>query len=145
MGHGFDFLAIDREHTTISLEQAQGIIAASQSFGVPCLPPYVASKFGVTGLTQSLAKELGPVGIRINAVCPVLVNTPGLTSTLNLNSSSTEGNAENFLDDFAKNQTTLGFLPTATDAAELCHFLSGSGASAITGQSINVGCGVLPN
>lgn len=34
----FDFLAIDMEHTTISLEQAQRIIAASQSFGVPCLP-----------------------------------------------------------------------------------------------------------
>jgi 2-keto-3-deoxy-L-rhamnonate aldolase RhmA len=35
---GFDFLAIDMEHTTISLEQAQRIIAASQSEGVPCLP-----------------------------------------------------------------------------------------------------------
>lgn len=35
---GFDFHAIDMEHTTISLEQAQRIIAASQSFGVPCLP-----------------------------------------------------------------------------------------------------------
>lgn len=34
----FDFLAIDMEHTTISLEQAQRIIAASQSNGVPCLP-----------------------------------------------------------------------------------------------------------
>lgn len=34
----FDFLAIDMEHTTISLEQAQRIIAASQSSGVPCLP-----------------------------------------------------------------------------------------------------------
>jgi 2-keto-3-deoxy-L-rhamnonate aldolase RhmA len=34
----FDFLAIDMEHTTINLEQAQRIIAASQSFGVPCLP-----------------------------------------------------------------------------------------------------------
>ena len=34
----FDFLAIDMEHTTISLEQAQRIIAGSQSFGVPCFP-----------------------------------------------------------------------------------------------------------
>lgn len=37
-GHGFDFLGIDMEHTTISLEQAQRIIAASQSHSVPCLP-----------------------------------------------------------------------------------------------------------
>lgn len=35
---GFDFIAIDMEHSTISLEQAQRIIAASQSYGVPCLP-----------------------------------------------------------------------------------------------------------
>ena len=35
---GFDFIAIDMEHSTISLEQAQRIIAASQSKGVPCLP-----------------------------------------------------------------------------------------------------------
>jgi len=35
---GFDFIAIDMEHATISLEQAQRIIAASQSEGIPCLP-----------------------------------------------------------------------------------------------------------
>jgi 2-keto-3-deoxy-L-rhamnonate aldolase RhmA len=35
---GFDFIAIDIEHSTISLEQAQRIIAASQSEGVPCIP-----------------------------------------------------------------------------------------------------------
>ena len=35
---GFDFIAIDMEHATISIEQAQRIIAASQSEGVPCLP-----------------------------------------------------------------------------------------------------------
>ena len=35
---GFDFIAIDMEHATISLEQAQRIIAASQSEGVPCIP-----------------------------------------------------------------------------------------------------------
>jgi 2-dehydro-3-deoxyglucarate aldolase len=36
--HKFDFLAIDMEHGTINLEQSQRIIAASQSFNVPCLP-----------------------------------------------------------------------------------------------------------
>jgi 3-oxoacyl-[acyl-carrier protein] reductase/meso-butanediol dehydrogenase/(S,S)-butanediol dehydrogenase/diacetyl reductase len=44
---------------------------------------YSATKFGVTGLTQSLCKELGPKGIRVNAVCPVLVETPGLIAALN--------------------------------------------------------------
>lgn len=35
---GFDFIAIDMEHTTISIEQAQRVIAASQAHGVPCIP-----------------------------------------------------------------------------------------------------------
>lgn len=35
---GFDFIAIDMEHSTISIEQAQRIIASSQAYGVPCLP-----------------------------------------------------------------------------------------------------------
>ena len=35
---GFDFMAIDMEHSTISIEQAQRLIAASQALGVPCLP-----------------------------------------------------------------------------------------------------------
>ena len=39
---GFDFMAIDMEHSTISTEQAQRIIAASQSHGVPCLPRAVS-------------------------------------------------------------------------------------------------------
>ena len=39
---GFDFIAIDMEHSTISTEQAQRIIAASQAYGVPCLPRAVS-------------------------------------------------------------------------------------------------------
>ena len=56
---GFDFIAIDMEHSTISLEQAQRIIAASQSEGVPCIPRPVSHsndwfkpllEFGADGL-----------------------------------------------------------------------------------------------
>ena len=43
---------------------------------------YCATKFGVNGITQALAKELGPKGIRVNAVCPVYVETPGLLEAL---------------------------------------------------------------
>lgn len=106
---------------------------------------YVASKFGVAGLTQSLSKELGPVGIRVNAVCPVLVRTEGLMEALNGNEAPARGNPESFLSNFAADQTSLGFLPTGKDVANLCYFLAGSDARAITGQSISVDSGVFPN
>ena len=106
---------------------------------------YSATKFGITGLTQSLCKELGPKGIRVNAVCPVLVETPGLITALNSDKSPTGLDSSKFLDDFAKNQSALGRLPSINEVAELCLFLSSEKASGITGQSINIDCGVLPN
>jgi len=113
--------------------------------GTPNNSAYVASKFGVAGLTQSLAKELGPSGIRVNAVCPVLIPTPGLIDALSHSSSPAKVAPTEFLDDFAKHQTALGRLPTAEEVANLVYFLVSDEASGITGQSINVDCGVLPN
>lgn len=113
--------------------------------GTPNNSAYVASKFGVTGLTQSLAKELGSVGIRVNAVCPVLIRTEGLIEALGSEFSPAKGNPDKFLSNFAKEQTALGFLPSGEDVANLCLFLASNEAKAITGQSINVDCGVLPN
>jgi 3-oxoacyl-[acyl-carrier protein] reductase/meso-butanediol dehydrogenase/(S,S)-butanediol dehydrogenase/diacetyl reductase len=113
--------------------------------GTPNNSAYVASKFGVAGLTQSLAKELGPKGIRVIAVCPVLVKTEGLIKALKDKASPAAGDPSDFLINFAASQTALGALPTASQVADMCFFLSSTQASAITGQSINVDCGVLPN
>lgn len=56
---GFDFIAIDMEHSTISVEQAQRIIAASQSEGVPCLPrPVSHSNDWIKPLLESGADGL---------------------------------------------------------------------------------------
>ena len=106
---------------------------------------YCASKFGVNGLTQALAKELGPKGIRVNAVCPVYVETAGLLDALKDSRSPTRGqDISTFLADFARDNAALQQLPRAVEVAELCVFLASSKASAITGQCINVDCGVLP-
>lgn len=106
---------------------------------------YCASKFGVNGITQSLAKELGPRGIRVNAVCPVYLRTPGLEEALLENDSPAKGNdLTAYLDDFARSQTALGVLPTEQQVANTCVFLASKEAGAITGQCINVDCGVLP-
>ena len=113
--------------------------------GTPNNSAYSATKFGVTGLTQSLSKELGPKGIRVNAVCPVLLETPGLLDALDSKQSPANSDTNKFLANFALTQTALGRLPTVNEVAQLCLFLASNNASGITGQSINVDCGVLPN
>lgn len=106
---------------------------------------YCAAKFGVNGVTQSLAKELGPKGIRVNAVCPVYVRTDGLDEALNEAVSPTSGqDTTAYLSAFAATQSALGVLPTATQVAAACVFLASSSAGAITGQCLNVDCGVMP-
>ncbi|MCG9875827.1 MAG: SDR family oxidoreductase [Leptospiraceae bacterium] len=105
---------------------------------------YVASKFGMNGLTQSLAKELGPRGIRVNGLCPVLILTEGLQEALMEEYSPAKGNPEQFIADFTKGNSALGRMPTSKEVGDMCVLLSSEMASAITGQNINVDCGVFP-
>lgn len=105
---------------------------------------YCATKFGMNGLTQSLAKELGPRGINVNAICPVLIKTDGLMEALETEFSPAKGNPKNFLDEFKRLNSANGALPEARDVANLALYLTRSENKAITGQCINVDCGVFP-
>ena len=106
---------------------------------------YCASKFGVNGITQSLAKELGSLGIRVNAVCTVYLRTAGLEGALaDPNSPASGRDLSDYLSEFALSQTALGVLPTEEQVAQACVFLASPAAGAITAQCINVDCGVLP-
>jgi 3-oxoacyl-[acyl-carrier protein] reductase/meso-butanediol dehydrogenase/(S,S)-butanediol dehydrogenase/diacetyl reductase len=105
---------------------------------------YCSSKFGVNGLTQSLSKELGPRGIRVNALCPVLIKTDGLIDALKENFSPAKLDPEKFITDFARDNSALKRLPTGEEVGNMAVFLASNEASAITGQCINVDCGVLP-
>jgi 3-oxoacyl-[acyl-carrier protein] reductase/meso-butanediol dehydrogenase/(S,S)-butanediol dehydrogenase/diacetyl reductase len=106
---------------------------------------YCATKFGVNGITQALAKELGAAGIRVNAVCPVYVRTSGLEEALQEARSPTGGREiGSYLAEFASTQAALGVLPTDAQVAAACVYLASPGAAAITGQCVNVDCGVLP-
>jgi NAD(P)-dependent dehydrogenase (short-subunit alcohol dehydrogenase family) len=70
-----------REAARHLVSQGQGgriVTIASQAgkTGLPYLSAYCAAKFAVIGLTQSMAAELGPDGITVNAVCPGTIDTP---------------------------------------------------------------------
>jgi NAD(P)-dependent dehydrogenase (short-subunit alcohol dehydrogenase family) len=105
---------------------------------------YCATKFGMNGLTQSLAKELGPRGIRVNALCPVLIKTYGLMEALAAPHSPAHGDPDGFLDKFQAANSATGSLPRGEDVGSLAVYLSSPENSAITGQCINVDCGVFP-
>lgn len=113
--------------------------------GTPNNSAYCAAKFGVNGITQALAKELGPRGIRVNAVCPVLIMTDGLRHALVQEYAPAHGRTvEDFMDAFTKVNAALGRLPDADEVAKFCLYLASPAASAITGQCPNVDCGVFP-
>lgn len=105
---------------------------------------YVASKFGMNGLTQALAKEVGYKNIRVNGVCPVLIPTDGLLEALKSPYSPAQNNGIDFIKKFAQDQSALKRLPSGDEVAAICLFLASDSASAITGQNINVDCGVFP-
>jgi NAD(P)-dependent dehydrogenase (short-subunit alcohol dehydrogenase family) len=105
---------------------------------------YCATKFGMNGLTQSLAKELGPRGIRVNALCPVLIKTNGLMEALASRHSPADGDPDGFLGKFQAANSATGSLPSGEDVGSLAVYLSSPENSAITGQCINVDCGVFP-
>ncbi|NIA20830.1 MAG: SDR family oxidoreductase [Anaerolineaceae bacterium] len=107
---------------------------------------YCASKFGVNGITQALAKELGTRGIRVNAVCPVYIDTASLRQSLGEKDSPARGaDFDEFMAGFAGKSAALGRIPLAREVADLCAYLASEESSAITGQCINVDCGVLPS
>ena len=110
-------------------KKAGSIITVSSVWGVhgaSCEAAYSATKAAVIGLTRSLAKELGPSGIRANCVAPGVIDTDMLGPL-------TEDDKNVLADD-----TPLGRLGTPADVAEAIAFLASDRAAFITGQVLGV-------
>ena len=109
---------------------------------VPYLADYVASKFGVVGLTQAMAFELAPHGITVNSVCPGYVATPMQDRELGweaaLRDTTEDEVRQLYVDD-----TPLGRLETPQDVARAVAFLSGPDARFITGEALAVNGGAF--
>lgn len=99
----------------------------------PMLTVYGASKHAVGGLVASLCKELGPDGIRVNAVCPGPIDTPLLRHNL----IGQFGNVEAGLKAFSTD-VPLGRIPSLDDVTNAAIFLSSDKASIISGVTLAV-------
>jgi len=109
------------------------ISSSSTHSGQPFMSPYVAAKSAVNGLTKSLALELGPNGITVNAVPPGFIDTPMLRKA--------EG--KGFLGDTDKQiaQTPVRRMGKPEDIAAACAFFASEEAGYITGQILGVNGG----
>jgi NAD(P)-dependent dehydrogenase (short-subunit alcohol dehydrogenase family) len=109
---------------------------------VPYLADYVASKFGVVGLTQAMAFELAPHGITVNSVCPGYVATPMQTRELGWE-AALRGTTEDEVRQLYIDDTPLGRLETPQDVARAVAFLAGPDARFITGEALAVNGGAF--
>ncbi len=104
---------------------------------------YVASKHAIIGLTKTWAKELGPMGIRVNAVCPGWVRTEASMRSLGLMAAARETDEDSLLKDIVAGQALSGLMEPA-DMSETYLFLASDRAKNITGQSLAVDRGEVP-
>lgn len=101
---------------------------------------YSSSKWAVRGLTRTLALELGPHGITVNAVCPNVTNGERMDRIVNKKAERTERTYDEVYADFAS-QTALGRFIDEADVAEAVRFLVSDRARNLTGHDIVVDAG----
>ena len=101
---------------------------------------YSSSKWAVRGLTRTLALELGPYGITVNAVCPNVTHGDRMTKIVNTTAAALGVTPEEVYADFAS-QTALGRFIDSVDIAAAVSFLVSNGARNITGHDIVVDAG----
>ncbi|CDX59711.1 Short-chain dehydrogenase/reductase SDR [Mesorhizobium plurifarium] len=104
---------------------------------------YVASKHAIIGLTKTWARELGPKGIRVNAVCPGWVRTEASMRSLG-RMAEHDGRGEAELLDAIVDGQALPGLMVPDDVAGTYLFLASELAANITGQSLGVDRGEVP-
>jgi NAD(P)-dependent dehydrogenase (short-subunit alcohol dehydrogenase family) len=110
--------------------------------GFPAQAHYNATKAAVINLTRSMALELAPSKINVNAVCPGAVDTPMLLECAVWITERSGGDPRALVQTFAPPQ--LGRLIQPIEVGRVVAFLASDEAAIIRGQSINVDAGATP-
>ncbi|MBC7801073.1 MAG: SDR family oxidoreductase [Gemmatimonadaceae bacterium] len=129
-----------------ALRQAGGgsivnISSAAGKFGFPLRSPYSAAKWGVIGFTRTLAMELGPDNIRVNAILPGLVDGPRIRSVLRAKAAAA-GISDNEQTERSMQTVALRCFVTQQDIANMALYLCSPFGATISGQAISVDGGM---
>lgn len=111
--------------------------SAAAKHGYAYRTPYSAAKFGVIGLTQSLAKELGPDNIRVNAVLPGIVEGARMEKVIRDRADATGVSYAAMREDYLKN-ISMRRMVTSDDVAATVAFLISDAGANLSGQSLAV-------
>ncbi|MCL4458464.1 MAG: SDR family oxidoreductase [Chloroflexi bacterium] len=126
-----DMLARGKAGRIVSIASIAG------RMGFPYASNYCASKAAVIGFTRSLAAELGPRGITVNAVCPGTVYTEMIKGLID-RESKRSGNTTEQVKETLEARIPLHRLQQPEDIARTVAFLASEGARNISGEAINV-------
>ena len=113
------------------------ISSVSGLYGNPFRAPYVAAKWGVIGLMKTVAMELGPHGIRVNAICPGSVNGPRIDRVIDAEAAAKGMTPDAVRHGYASG-TAMKRLTDAQDVADMALFLASDGARMVSGQALAV-------
>ncbi len=133
--HGSFYTTLDIGKRWIELGRPGSIISILTTWvwtGSPFVVPSSMSKAGLNSMTQSLAVEWGPHGIRLNAIAPGPFPTEGAWARLN---PGTEGREDDQLDPTANPMMRVGKM---SELANLALFLMSDGCDYLTGQTIAI-------
>jgi NAD(P)-dependent dehydrogenase (short-subunit alcohol dehydrogenase family) len=102
--------------------------------------PYAASKWGMIGLTRTLALELGPHNITVNAICPGPTAGPRMDQVITARAQEMGRSIEEVEKDYVSG-TALKRMVNPQHVADLVVFLASESGSSITGEAIDVSAG----
>ncbi len=121
--------------------QGDGLIVNFSStagmFGYPNRSPYATAKWGVIGLTKSLAMELGPHGVRVNAICPGPVEGSRMDSVIAGEAAASDRTPEEIREIYERSSSLRRFV-SADDIAAMILFLASPAGRNISGQALAV-------
>tara|TARA_R110002167_G_scaffold366284_2_gene594450 strand:- start:176768 stop:177523 length:756 start_codon:yes stop_codon:yes gene_type:complete len=106
-------------------------------YGYPNRAPYAAAKWAIIGLMKTAAMELGPYGIRANAICPGAVEGPRMEGVLAREAAAKGMTRDQVYDGYASGTSMRSFV-TAQDVANMAVFLGSDLSRLVSGQVIAV-------